>query len=334
MGAKSLLTAEEEVELAQRMHRAKRRLASLARLTRGSDRPRVPDNPRDWPIEEIEPFMERLERDAVSSEGSRSLRRLVEAREHKRHLDAARGRLIEANLRLVVHLAKQYAGSHGVGLLDLIQEGNLGLMRAVEKFEYERGNKFSTYAFWWIKQSIDRAIADKSRVIRIPVHQCEKRKKVARTAAQLRRDLGREPEPREIAERLHLPLEKVEEVLDLVKEPRSLEDLGNDDTGQQLLDKVRNPAALDPDRQLESVEIRDRVGEALSARLNDREERIIRLRYGLGGGEPLTLQEVGRVVRLSRERVRQIEAFALKKLQSSAALASLLKVADPESLAH
>jgi RNA polymerase sigma factor (sigma-70 family) len=235
------------------------------------------------------------------------------AREHKRHVDHARDALILANLRLVVHIAKKYL-NHGISFMDLIQEGNIGLMKAVEKFEYERGNKFSTYAYWWIKQAIERAIADKARIIRIPVHVNEKIKKIARVARELGETLGRKPTPPEIAKKLRMPVAKVEEILGVVQEPQALEDLSADDDSPGLLRFVADPNAVSPLERTVDRELREKI-EATLRVLNPREEEIIRLRFGIGRDMPYTLEEIGRVMGLSRERVRQIEATALKKIQ-------------------
>jgi RNA polymerase primary sigma factor len=241
---------------------------------------------------------------------------LREAREQKRHVDHARDALILANLRLVVHIAKKYL-NHGISFMDLIQEGNIGLMKAVEKFEYERGNKFSTYAYWWIKQAIERAIADKARIIRIPVHVNEKIKKISRVARELGETLGRKPTPQEIAKKLRMPVAKVEEILGVVQEPQALEDVSSsDDDSPGLLRFVADPNAPSPLERTVDRELREKIKETLRV-LNTREEEIIRLRFGIGREMPYTLEEIGRVMALSRERVRQIEATALKKIQSA-----------------
>jgi RNA polymerase primary sigma factor len=214
-----------------------------------------------------------------------------------------------------VHIAKKYL-NHGISFMDLIQEGNIGLMKAVEKFEYERGNKFSTYAYWWIKQAIERAIADKARIIRIPVHVNEKIKKIARVSRELGETLGRKPTPQEIAKKLRMPIVKVEEILGVVQEPQALEDLSADDDSPGLLRFVADPNAVSPLERTVDRELREKIESTLRV-LNPREEEIIRLRFGIGRDMPYTLEEIGRVMGLSRERVRQIEATALKKIQSA-----------------
>ncbi len=228
-------------------------------------------------------------------------------------LDQARDDMIRANLRLVVFFAKKYV-NRGLSLMDLIQEGNLGLMRAVEKFEYRRGYKFSTYAFWWIRLAMDRAIANQSRIIHIPVHMDKKYKKVSEAARELTKVMGREPSSKEIARKMHMPVGKIKEILELVKDPISFEGNTEDDENGGLLrylsdDKVEPPFELVLSRELAS-KIKG-VLETLSVR----EERIIRMRFGIGEKRSYTLEEVGRFMGLTRERIRQIEAETLEKLR-------------------
>jgi RNA polymerase primary sigma factor len=276
IGRVPLLTAEDEVELAKSIEAglfAEEKMARTAVLARG----------------------ELLDLELLSREGMR-----------------AKQRLIEANLRLVVSIAKRYVG-RGMLFLDLIQEGNLGLIRAVEKFDYTKGFKFSTYATWWIRQAITRAIADQARTIRIPVHMVETINKLVRVQRQLHQDLGREPAPEEIGLEMGLPPARVVEIQRIAQEPVSLQSpIGEEDS--DLGDFIEDADAVVPIEAAAFILLQDQLEDILGT-LSDREQRIIQLRFGLADGHPRTLEEVGREFGVTRERIRQIESKTLAKLR-------------------
>jgi RNA polymerase primary sigma factor len=271
-------------------------------------------------VEEVRKALSEIEKATLLTpqELKRSVKSLISG---ENRVQNAKRELVEANLRLVVSLAKKYT-NRGLQFLDLIQEGNIGLMKAVDKFEYQRGYKFSTYATWWIRQAITRAIADQARTIRIPVHMIETINKLVRVTRYLVQEFGREPTPEEIAEKMDISVEKVRKVLKIAKEPISLETPIGDDADSHLGDFIEDRRVISPSDAVENLNLQEQTRQVLST-LTPREEKVLRMRFGIGERSDHTLEEVGKNFDVTRERIRQIEAKALRKLRHPSRLKKL-----------
>lgn len=312
IGKVPLLTAQEEVAIAKRMENgdiAQKMLDTLFKDVEDGDTSRVTSR------EELEHFLRSDEQRAEMDEKLPILvgRNKGELKEVVADGEEARKKLAEANLRLVVSIAKRYVG-RGMLFLDLIQEGNLGLIKAVEKFDFRKGFKFSTYATWWIRQAITRAIADQARTIRIPVHMVETINKLVRISRQLLQELGREPSPEEIADRMGIPVERVREIIKISQEPVSLETPIGEEEDSHLGDFIQDDNVPVPAEAAAYTLLKEQLQEVLGT-LTEREQKVLRLRFGLDDGRARTLEEVGREFNVTRERIRQIEAKALRKLR-------------------
>jgi RNA polymerase primary sigma factor len=330
IGRFPMLDADREAALASALHDAKEESVTLARRLGDRLFHRILEDPsrklkdlRKWTAREAEEFCDRVVRFERRQPGSISPGILREVQHCRAQLHETRQALTKANLRLAVYVAKRCRSSV-MNLTDLIQEGNLGLMKAVDMFDHRIGTRFSTYAYWWIKQSIIRAIADKERLIRVPANQHETRRRIDREQRLLRRSLDRDPTDDELAEALHLHRRKITQARSIVPDAQSLDQLVVENSRDNLVEKLEDRESVKGDEYVERTEILRAIRRALKERLTPREARIVELRYGLGQHTSHTLVEIGRLTNLSRERVRQIEGNAMQKLRGCDALAEIL----------